>query len=150
MQDILEQLDGHFDNLVLAATNSHAALDQIAATTTTEQCVDIKAALENLASAATNKPAPRSKPRNTNPLPPTKKRVMEKWILILQSSVNNKWKVGGFCSTHGHGAHAVHDSGNCADKKYVGNTGGHDVNATRPNPLGPGKDFKKGWDAWLL
>ena len=54
---------------------------------------------------------------------------MEKRILILQSSVNNKWKVGGFCSTHGYGVHSGHDSGNCADKKD-----GHDVNTTCSNP----------------
>ena len=49
-QDILEQLDGHFDNLAPAATNSHALLDQTFAATT-EQYAEIKAALDNLSSA---------------------------------------------------------------------------------------------------
>ena len=75
---------------------------------------------------------------------------MEKRILILQSAVNNKWKVGGFCSTHGHGVCAGHDSGNCSDKMNVWKSGGHNVNATRSNPVGPGKDMNKGWDACLL
>ena len=64
---------------------------------------------------------------------------MEKRILTLQSSVKNKWKVGGFCSTHGHGVRAGYESGNCADKKDV-----HDVNTTHTNPVGPVKDFNKG------
>ena len=33
-QEILEHLNGHFENLASAATNSHAALEQIAAATT--------------------------------------------------------------------------------------------------------------------
>ena len=70
---------------------------------------------------------------------------MEKRILILQYAVKNKWKVGGFCSTHGHGVRVGYNSGNCADKND-----GHDVNAKHSNPVGPGKDFNKGWDAWLL
>ena len=48
---------------------------------------------------------------------------------------------------HGHGVHAGHDSGNCTDKKDVGKAVCHDVNATRANPVGPGKEFNKGWDA---
>ena len=95
----MEELDGYFDNLASAATNSHAALDQLA-TATAEQYADIKVALDKLAAAAPNKPAPRATPRNTDPLPPTKKRMMEKWILILQSAVNNKWKVGGGSAPH--------------------------------------------------
>ena len=108
--------------------------------------MEMKAALDNLAAAAPSKPAPISTPRNTNPLPPTEKRVAEKRILILQYAVKNKWKVRGFCSTHCHGVCAGHNSGNCADKK----DGGHDFNTTRTKSVGPGKDFNKGWDAWLL
>ena len=88
-QDTLEQLGSHFGNLASAATNSHAALDQLAAATT-EQYENIKSALENLVAAAPNKPYPIATPRNTNPLSSTKKRVMEKWILILQSAIKNK------------------------------------------------------------
>ena len=134
---------------MLAAPNSHAALDQMSAVTT-EQYVVTKAALENLMSAAPNKPAPRATPRNTDPLPPTEKCVIEKRVLILKSAVKNKWKVGRFCSTHGHGVSASHDSGNCTENKNLGKYGGHDVNATRANPVGLGKDTNKGWDTWLL
>ena len=35
-KDYMAQFDGHFDNLAAAATNSGAALDQLAATTTTQ------------------------------------------------------------------------------------------------------------------
>ena len=34
-KDYMAQFDGHFDNLAAAATNSGAALNQLAATTTT-------------------------------------------------------------------------------------------------------------------
>ena len=74
-QDIMDQLDGHFDNLAAASTNSHATLDQLDAATT-EQYAKIKATLDNLATDAPIKPAPRSTPKNTNPLSPTEKRVM--------------------------------------------------------------------------
>ena len=76
--------------------------------------------------------------------------MKEKRILILQSAVKNKWKVEGFCSTHSHDVYVGHDSSNCAYKKDVGKAGSHNVNATRANPVGPGKDFNKVWDAWLL
>ena len=102
--------------------------------------------MDNLAAAVPSKPAPISTPSNTNPLSPTKKSVTEKRILILQYAVKNKWKVRGFFSTHSHGVRAGHNNGNCSDKK----DGGQDVNATRIKPVGPGKDFNKGWDAWLL
>ena len=124
VQGIMEHLDGHFDNPVAASTNSHRELDQIS-DATTEQYARTTAALDNLAAAAPSKPAPRSTPKNTNPLSPTEQHVMEKWILTLQSAVKNKWKVGGFCSTYGHGIRAGHGSGNCADKKD-----GHDFNST--------------------
>ena len=143
-QGIMEHLDGHFDNLAAASTNSHAVLDQTAVATT-EQYASITAALENLASAAPSKPSTRSTPKTTNPLSPTEKRVTEKRIITLQSAVKNKWKVGGFCSTHGHGVREGHDSRNCSSNKDD-----HGVKATRANSVGPGKDFNKGWDALLL
>ena len=70
MQGIMEQLDGHFDNLAAASTNSHMALYQLAIATT-EQYARITSALENLASAAPSKPSPQSTPKTTNPLSPT-------------------------------------------------------------------------------
>ena len=106
--------------------------------------------MDTHASAAPSKPAPRSTPRNTNPLSPTKKRILEKRILNLQLDVKNNWKVGGFCSTYGHSVRAGHDSGNCAEKKDVGKASGQNVNATSANPVGTGMDFNKGWDAWSL
>ena len=49
--DIMAQFDGHFDNLSAAATNSGAALDQLAATTTT-QYGEIKSLLTALKTAS--------------------------------------------------------------------------------------------------
>ena len=43
----MAQFDGHFDNLAVAATNSGAALNQLAATTTT-QYTEIKSLLTAL------------------------------------------------------------------------------------------------------
>ena len=140
----MEHLDGHFDNIAAASTNSHAALDQLAADTT-EKYARITAALDNLAAAAHINPAPQSTPKTTSPLSPIEKRMLEKRILTLQSGVKNKRKVGGFCSTYGHDVCAGNISSNCDDKKD-----GRNVNETCANHVGPGKDFNKVWDAWLL
>ena len=85
-QSLMEELDGHFDNLVKASTNIHAALDQLAAATK-EQCMRIMAALYNLAATAKIKPSPQSTPKTTNPLSTTEKCVMEKKIITLKSAV---------------------------------------------------------------
>ena len=138
----MEELDSHFDNLTAVSTNRHAALDQLVSATR-EQYTRITATLDNLVAAANSKPSPRSIPRTTNPLSPTEKCVIVKIILTLKSAVKDKWKVGGFCSTHGHSICAGHDSGN-----FSNNNDGHDVTSTRSNPVGTGKDFNKGWDAW--
>ena len=66
----MEQLDGHFDNMEVASTNSHAAIDQISSATT-EQYAKIKSSLENLAAAPPSKPSPISTPNNTNLLSST-------------------------------------------------------------------------------
>ena len=50
-EEMMAQFDGHFDNLASAAINSGAALDQLAATTTT-QYLDIKSLLTSLKAAA--------------------------------------------------------------------------------------------------
>ena len=91
-QGLLELLDGQFDALAAASSTSNAALDQLAAATT-QQFLEIKAALTNL-SAAT--PAPiRNSGTRTGSLP-SDQRETEKRILILQAAVKNKWKVRGF------------------------------------------------------
>ena len=94
-QDIMAQLDIHFDNFAVDSTNIHTSLDQLAITIM-EQYVRITDALENLAATKPSNPAPISTPKATNPLSPTEKRVMKKRIITLQSVVKNKWKVKGF------------------------------------------------------
>ena len=138
-QGILKLLNGQFDTLAAASSTSNAALDQLAAATT-QQYLEIKAALTNLAAAKTI----RNAGTRTGTLP-TDQRETEKRILILQAAVKNKWKVGGFCSTHGHGVRSSHSSNSCNNKKN-----GHVHVATRASPSGPGKDINKGWDNWLM
>ena len=50
-KDYMAQFDGHLDNLVATATNSGAALDQLAAITTT-QYTEIKSLLAALMTAS--------------------------------------------------------------------------------------------------
>ena len=76
---------------------------------------------------------------------PTDQRKTEKRIMILQATIKNKWKVGGLCSTHGHGVRSGHSSSNCNEKKNV-----HVNAAIRTSPAGPGKYINKGWDDWLM
>jgi hypothetical protein len=141
--DLMAQLNCHFDNLALAATNSNAALELLAAATTS-QYADIRASLDALSSDPNNSaPTPGARAR-TAVLPLTEKRKLEKRIKTLEAAVKSKWIVGGFCSTHGHGVGAGHCSKTCGTKGS-----GHVDSATRANPSGPGKDKNKGWDSWL-
>ena len=144
MQGLLELLYGQFDDLEAASSTSNAAPDQLAAATT-QQYAEIKAALTNLLAAKSPTPTPsRNSSTRTGSLP-SNQREMEKSILILQAAVKNKWKVGGFCSMHGHGVRSGHIRTNCNDKKN-----GHVNAATRSSSAGPGKEINKGWDNWLM
>lgn len=141
--DLMAQLDSHFDSLASAATNSNVALELLAAATTT-QYADIQASLDALAASPNNPaPAPAARAR-TAALPLTEKRKLEKRIQTLQSALKNRWVKGGFCSTHGHGVGAGHCSKTCGTKGS-----GHVDGATRANPAGPGKEKNKGWDEWM-
>jgi hypothetical protein len=142
-------MDCHFDNLAAAATNSHATLDQLTSATT-DQYAEIKVAPAALAVIPHNKPAPLPGIRSRTALPLTEKRAFKERILVIQAAVKNGWKLGDFCLTYDHGAGADHDSKTCNGKRNMGKPGGHDVTAIFTNPVGPGKDTNKGWDAWLL
>jgi hypothetical protein len=145
--DLMAQLDSHFDNLASAATNSNSALEQLALATT-DQYAEIKSSLDALAAAAPAAAAPttrRRPPRSAGaPLDSNEKRKLERRIRTLEAAIKNKWSVGGFCSTHGHGVSAGHDSKTCGTKGT-----GHVDSATRQIPAGPGKDKNKGWDTWI-
>ena len=67
-KEMMAQFDGHFENLASATTNSGAALDQIAATTTT-QYSDIKSLLTSLKAAAINGSHSAAAATSTNPQP---------------------------------------------------------------------------------
>ena len=129
-QGILELLDSQFDALAAASSTSNAALDQLAAATT-QQYSEIKAALTNLSSAT---PTPRRNAGMRTSSLPSQQHETEKRIIIFQAAVKNKWKVRGFCSTHGHGIRSGHSSTNCNDKKT-----GHVNATTRSSPAGPGR-----------
>ena len=141
---LLELLDGQFDALMAALSTSNAALYQLAAATT-QQYAEIKAVLTNL-SAATDclLSSSRNDGTRTGSLP-SDQRETEKSILILQAAVKNKWKVGGFCSTHGHGVRYSHSSTNCNDKNN-----GHVNATTRSSTAGPGKEINKDRGDWLM
>ena len=82
-QGIMEMLDGQFDALSAASSNSNDALDQLAAATT-QQYADIKAALTNLAAATPTAAATpnTSSQTPTNP-PPATHTALEARINLL-------------------------------------------------------------------
>ena len=87
-EDMMAKFDGHFDNPALAATSSGAALDQLAATTTT-QYLDIKALLTLLKSAVVN--GPHSAAAATAASPLTSQEQYKKRIQQLEAAVRNNW-----------------------------------------------------------
>ena len=141
---LLELLDGQFDALAAASSTSNAAMDHLAAATT-KQYAEIKVALKNLLAATAATPTPSRTASTRNGSLTSDQREADKRILILQAAVKNKWKSGGFCSTHSHGVRARHSSTTCNDKRN-----GHVNAATKASPAVPGKDINKGWDDWLM
>ena len=79
-----------------------------------------------------------------NDISSTEKQKLKSRISQLQAAVKGKWLPGNFCSTHGYGVGADHDSKTCAQK-----ANSHVNTATRANPSGPGANRNKGWDDWL-
>ena len=115
---LLELLDGQFDALAEASSTSNAALDHLA-DVTTNQYVEITAALTNLSAAMAATPSATAATPTSNRTAgartgslPTNQRETETRVRIIQAAVKNKWKVGGFCSTHGHGVRAGHSISN--------------------------------------
>ena len=141
---LLELLGGQFDALAAASSTSNAAMDHLAAATTL-QYADTKAALTNLSAATAATPTPIITASTRTGSLPSDQGETKKRIIILQAAVKNKWKVGGFCLTHGHGVHASHISTNYNDKII-----GHVNAVTRSSPAGSGKDINKGWDDWIM
>ena len=137
----MAQLDSHFDNLASAATNSNSALEQLAFATT-DQYAEIKTSLDALAAATPALPTRRGTRSTAAPLSNTGKRKLERRIRTLEAAIKNKWEVGGFCSTLGHGVSAGYDSKICGTKGA-----GHVNSSTRKNRAGEGKKKNKGWDA---
>ena len=139
--DLMAQLDCHFDNRASAATNSNSVLEQLA-TTMTDQYSEIKASRDAL--ATTTPLATQGTRSAAQPLGNTEKHKLKCRIRTLKAGIKNKWEVGGICSTHGHGVSAGHNSKTCRIKGA-----GHVDSTTRKNPAGVGKEKNKGWDAWL-
>ena len=85
-EEMMAQFDGHFDNLALAATRSGAALDQLAATTTT-QYLEIKALLTSLKATAVN--GSHSAVAGTAASPLTPQEQSKKRIQQLEAAMRN-------------------------------------------------------------
>ena len=106
-EDIMAQFDGHFDNLVLSATNSVAALDHLYATTTT-QYSEIESLLASLKAAAGNGSHSAASVNASTPL--ITQEQVKKRILQLEAAMRNNWHCGEFSFTHGWGVNENHAS----------------------------------------
>ena len=113
-KEMMAQFDRHFDNLALATTNSGAALDQLAASTTT-QYSEFKALLTLLKVTTVN--GSHSATAATAASPPTNQEQSKKRIHQLEAAVRNNWHRGSFWSTHGWGVNEIHTSANCWSQK---------------------------------
>jgi hypothetical protein len=124
------------DALAAAATNEKTVLDNLVASNKTLSELTAKkiARIEELISARPSPPAATASPSDA------------KLVAQLRAAIRGKWAPGGFCSTHGYGVSADHDSASCKNKKP-----GHVDTATRSSPAGHGHDkhINKGWDAFL-
>jgi hypothetical protein len=137
-----KQFANGMDALALTATNEKAVMDNLVssnktlAKTTAKKLSNIESLLAALSSKSptTNTPAPGSS-------------TDSKQLAQLKSAIKGKWVAGGFCSLHGYGVNATHDSMICKNKKL-----GHVDTATRANPAGQGakKHINQGWDNFLL
>ena len=96
-EEMMAKYDGHFNNIASAATNSGAALNQLAATTTT-QYSEIKALITLLKAAAVNTSHAAADATSASPL--TSQDQVKKRIQKLEVAVRNNWHHGAFCSTH--------------------------------------------------
>jgi hypothetical protein len=121
-----EQFANGMDALTLAATNKKAVLDNLVSSNKVLSELTAKkiAAIEQLIISKMAAPGAGQ----------------------LRAAIKGKWATGWFCSTHGYGMSATHNSTTCKTKKP-----GHVDTATRSTPAGPGHDkhINKGWDAFL-
>ena len=124
------------DALALAATNEKTVLDNLVASNKTLSELTAKKLthIEQLLSSRINA---------TTPIPT---HGDAKLILQLRAAIKGRWVPGGFCSTHGYGVSADHDSASCKNKKP-----GHVDTATRSLPAGHSHDkhINKGWDVFI-
>ena len=144
-KDYMAHFNGHFDNLAAAAKNSGAALDHLAATTTT-QYTEIKTPLAVLKTASNRTSRPSSfvadgATDSTPSIPPTDSK---RSISQLEAAVRKNWHRGAFCFTHVWGVNKNHTSENFRVKKS-----GHVSTATHAHPTGPGGVTNKGWENFL-
>jgi hypothetical protein len=131
-----EQFTNGMDALALAATNEKAVLDNLVSSNKVLSELTAKklATIEQLIVSKTAAPGAVPSTADT------------KLVAQLRAAIKGKWVTGGFCSTHGYGVSADHDSATCKNKKP-----GHVDTASRSSPAGPGHDkhINKGWDAFL-
>ncbi len=127
---LINRLESALDNLVLAATNDSAILQQLVAANLalTATVTTLTAANKKLADAAANKggrpPQAGATPRKAT----------------AGGRVTQKPFPGNYCWTHGHRVSQNHTSGTCGTKAP-----GHQDAATAANTMG-GSKKDKGWD----
>ena len=139
-----EQFASGMDALALAAANEKVVLDNLVATnktlsdTTAKKIANIETLVTTLCSLG--------KAANANTPAAPGSSTDSKQLAQLKAAIKGKWVTGGFCSSHGYGVNAEHDSKTCKNKKP-----GHVDSATRANPAGPGaeKHINQGWDTFL-
>ena len=124
-----------------AATNSGTTISQLTdanaclASATSLQYQTIKKLLTDNKNSNSSSPNPRSSSYCAGASAINDQQT----IRLLQSAVQNRWIVGGFCSSHGWGVRYQHTSAACKNK-----LAGHIDLATRANPSGPGKTKNQG------
>ena len=119
------------DNMEYAATNDKAIIEQLVANTTSQYTATKMIMQELKIQRGSNNSGQNSNSTNQTPNGDGM-RKLKKHNATLQHATMKGWTKGGFCSSHGHGVIAGHDSRTCPDQKP-----GHIETATRENPARP-------------
>ena len=121
----IDSFSGLMDNKASAATNDKAVLGQLVANTTT-QYTAIKMLLQELKTQRGSNNSGRNSNSTNQTSDGVDMRKLKKRNTTLQHTIVKGWTKEGFCSSHGHGIAASHDSHTCPDQKP-----GHIETATR-------------------
>ena len=142
-EDFFNSFRRLMDNMASTETNDKAVLEHLVTTTTTQYAA-IKALLQEIKYQRGSNNSKCNPGINRNPND-DKMRKLKKRNAMLQHVLVQGWTKGGFCSSHGHGVPAGHDS-----RTYPNRKPGHVETATRNNPSRPAQYLNKGWDAFCI